>query len=199
VGAIVRELRESPQAVEEEPQRAESPGLRHQVLRRTYRGRGGGGGSVADDEQQRRLEVVKLRIDVLKHITTLSGAATVILLALAERVKGIQANTNLWMAAFLFGSSTLVALVLITQLLHNIDRTETIPRFQGQRGTAIVTTMFVVSASTLLWTGLGVSLGLLVIGGIIVAISVFIGSRIYRYLQRRRDSGVDEGEDPEAG
>jgi hypothetical protein len=31
---------------------------------------------VVEDEQQRRLEeVVKLRLDVLKHITTLSGAA----------------------------------------------------------------------------------------------------------------------------
>ena len=43
MGAIVRELRESPQRVDEEPERAGGPGRLWQRLRSPYRGRGGGG------------------------------------------------------------------------------------------------------------------------------------------------------------
>jgi hypothetical protein len=56
-GAIVRELRESPQPVEEEPERAErNPGLMPQALRRAHRGRGAVGCSVAESRGRCHLQ-----------------------------------------------------------------------------------------------------------------------------------------------
>ena len=40
---------------------------------------------MADDQEQRNFEVLKLRISFLQHITTLSGAAILIVLALIQR------------------------------------------------------------------------------------------------------------------
>jgi len=42
---------------------------------------------VADDQEQRNLEIVKLRLAFLQHITTLSGAATLIILAITPRTQ----------------------------------------------------------------------------------------------------------------
>jgi hypothetical protein len=42
---------------------------------------------MADDHEERSFEVVKLRIAFLQHITTLSGAAILIVLALIQRAE----------------------------------------------------------------------------------------------------------------
>jgi hypothetical protein len=42
---------------------------------------------MADDQEQRTFEVIKLRVAFLQHITTLSGAAILIVLALIERAE----------------------------------------------------------------------------------------------------------------
>jgi hypothetical protein len=42
---------------------------------------------MADDQEERSFEVVKLRIAFLQHITTLSGAAILIVLALIQRAE----------------------------------------------------------------------------------------------------------------
>jgi hypothetical protein len=42
---------------------------------------------MADDQEQKTFEIVKLRIAFLQHITTLSGAAILIILALMQRAK----------------------------------------------------------------------------------------------------------------
>src|SRR5215208_1860440 len=46
--------------------------------------------SVADDQEQRTFEVIKLRIAFLQHITTLSGAAILIILALVARAETVK-------------------------------------------------------------------------------------------------------------
>jgi hypothetical protein len=152
---------------------------------------------VADDEQQRRLEAVKLRIDVLKHVTTLSGAATVVLLALADRVTGTQASRDLGYAAFYFGLSTLSALSLMTILLRNIDRTETIPRRQGQRGTELVIVLFGSGVLALMTVGARFAPPLSVTGMIILVIGLIIGVVIYGYRQRKRKNDSDKTDDEE--
>jgi hypothetical protein len=97
---------------------------------------------VADDEQQRRLEVAKLRLDVLKHITTLSGAAALILLALAQRTEGIRAS-ELWgpqaaTPATSFGLAALLALFNMMRLLRILDSSDPIPRNAVRTGTELV-------------------------------------------------------------
>jgi len=57
------------------------------ALRRTYRGPGGVGCSVADnlvrdDEERHKEELVKLAFEMSKHLTTLSVAATLVVLAI---------------------------------------------------------------------------------------------------------------------
>ena len=42
---------------------------------------------MADDQEERAFEVIKLRISLLQHITTLSDAATLIILAIMQRAQ----------------------------------------------------------------------------------------------------------------
>jgi hypothetical protein len=53
---------------------------------------------MADDQEERSFEVVKLRIAFLQHITTLSGAAILIVLALIQRAEtpkgGVRAGNR---------------------------------------------------------------------------------------------------------
>jgi len=65
-GAILRELRESPQPVEEEPERPESPDLMHRALRRVYGGRGGEGCPV--DREQENFEQAEHMMEMMNRI-----------------------------------------------------------------------------------------------------------------------------------
>jgi hypothetical protein len=167
-------------------QREQSPGPVLQRPRRASSVRGGVGSLVADDEQQQRLEVVKLRIDVLKHVTTLSGAATLILLTLAERAEGDNGR-ELGIAAIYFALSTMGALVGIMLLLRTIDRTET------QRWTEIIIVMFMAGVLALLILPLGTLASTIIFTISSLAYAWFTA----RYGRLKRDSGGDKADDEE--
>ena len=70
---------------------------------------------MALDDDQRQLEIIKLCVDYLKHLTTLSGAATIVVLTLMER-PGTNAQL-LAGPAFFFGVATILCLVGIFYLI----------------------------------------------------------------------------------
>jgi hypothetical protein len=103
---------------------------------------------LALDEDDRQLEAVKLCIEYLKHLTTLSGAGTVVVLTLMER-RGANL-LHLAIPAFFFGVATVVCLLgmyyLIAGVAHNdLDRADT-----GVLFVAGVSGMFVVAIVSLM-------------------------------------------------
>jgi hypothetical protein len=78
--------------------------------------------SNAVDQEERTFEVVKLRIAFLQHITTLSGAAILIVLALAERAETTRQALLLTSTVTFFLAAALIAVngvvFLLMQLMH---------------------------------------------------------------------------------
>ena len=70
---------------------------------------------MALDDDQRQLETVKLCIDYLKHLTTISGVAVVVVLTLLER-PGADMSA-LAVPALLFGLAVILCLVGIVLLI----------------------------------------------------------------------------------
>jgi hypothetical protein len=64
---------------------------------------------MALDDDQRQLETVKLCIDYLKHLTTLSGAGTIVVLTLMDR-PGTNTGALLF-PAFVFGLAIIICVV----------------------------------------------------------------------------------------
>ena len=99
---------------------------------------------MADDQEQRNLEVVKLRIAFLQHMTTLSGAATLIILALLQRIRDPDAVWNLALLSAVLASSTVVSVWGMLLLLYLLGRTDL--RLRGSHGlltTLIAGSLFV--------------------------------------------------------
>ena len=78
--------------------------------------------SNAVDQDERTFEVVKLRIAFLQHITTLSGAAILIIFALIERA---ETTSEAWLLAttvFQFLLAALISVMGIVLLLFSTER-----------------------------------------------------------------------------
>jgi hypothetical protein len=152
---------------------------------------------VANDLDQKRLEIVKLRIDVLKQVTTLSGAATLIVLAISQQVQTLKNVVLLGIAGFYFGTATLVALFHMMWLLRMLDRTDSVRQFRGQLGMEV--------ATGLLWAGVLAIMGVvfrvsmltagivIAAGGVILLLAWLV---LYRYSRPTdaRNDGAEERE-----
>jgi hypothetical protein len=79
---------------------------------------------MADDREQRGFEVVKLRIAFLQHITTLSGAAILIILALVQRAPTPGIALQLAVTGSLFVYAALISVVGIASMLGLGDMAE---------------------------------------------------------------------------
>jgi hypothetical protein len=87
---------------------------------------------LADDQEQRNLEVVKLRIAFLQHITTLSGAAIVIILALIERPE--TTREMLLQQASTLAFFVLAALISVQGVMYLTTHAEPAFRLRGTTG-----------------------------------------------------------------
>src|SRR5215208_6192061 len=76
---------------------------------------------MADDHEERSFEVVKLRIAFLQHITTLSGAAILIVLALIQRAETPKGAYELAIAVPWFVVSTLISMAVILMLIPDTE------------------------------------------------------------------------------
>jgi hypothetical protein len=104
--------------------------------------------ALAFDEDQRQLEIVKLCVDYLKHLTTLSGAATIVVLALLDRP-----DTNaeaLLFPAFAFGLATIISVLGMYYLIAGFAWDLLDKRAAGVPFVAVVSGMFVYALVTLI-------------------------------------------------
>lgn len=76
--------------------------------------------SNAVEKEDRTFEVVKLRIAFLQHITTLSGAAILIVLALNQRANTAGIAKELVTIVPFFVQATLVSLVGVMYLINYV-------------------------------------------------------------------------------
>jgi hypothetical protein len=79
---------------------------------------------VGDDQYQKNLETIKLRIAFLQHLATLSGAATVIVLATIQRTETTLVITQLAFVLGLFGVATLVCVIGAAMLIKYTQKEE---------------------------------------------------------------------------
>jgi hypothetical protein len=64
--------------------------------------------TVADDQYQENLEILKLRMTLLQHLTTLSGAGTVITLTIMQITKDTLVVRHLAISLVPLGVATLI-------------------------------------------------------------------------------------------
>jgi hypothetical protein len=86
---------------------------------------------MADDQEQRTFEVIKLRVAFLQHITTLSGAAILIVLALIERAETAEEAYMLATAAV---SLFLVAVISLYGVFSLTEQTEHVGQARPSAG-----------------------------------------------------------------
>jgi hypothetical protein len=97
---------------------------------------------VADDQEQRTLEVIKLRIAFLQHITTLSGAAILIVLALIQRAETAEVAKGLATALPFFALAALFSLFGVWSLIHRLEVQQHVPASAGKLATINSTSLF---------------------------------------------------------
>jgi hypothetical protein len=155
-----------------------------QVLRRAYRGPGGAGCSGDDDlergdEERHREELVKLSFEMCKHLTTLSAAATLIVLAIYRELT--FGSTLLGVTLSLFGltivvsTGTMVASMSYFTNIGRRDRAAADPLFMWPSAAAIYIFIIGVAAFMLFlldlpgWVLIFVVLALLLLGRSVTA------------------------------
>jgi putative copper export protein len=104
---------------------------------------------MTSDRGQRLLETVKLGFEYLKHLTTLSGAATLIVLAFVDRAGAY--TWGLGLAVFLFALATLSCLAAMTILIGRMrhDALEAGARFSVM-AVAAIAGVFTAGLATLM-------------------------------------------------
>jgi xanthine/uracil permease len=75
--------------------------------------------TVPDNQYQENLEIVKLRIAYLQHLTTLGGAATLIVLAVMQRTETPFVDWELAVDLSFFGFATLVYVLSVARLINH--------------------------------------------------------------------------------
>jgi hypothetical protein len=118
---------------------------------------------VADDQEQRNFELVKLRIAFLQHITTLSGAAILIMLALIERAETAEAAGLLATGAAFYGLAVLVSVVGIMYLINYVKYEDPIQGSPGWFATLAAASAFAAAVLGTAVTIAGVPTRMLVI------------------------------------
>jgi hypothetical protein len=159
---------------------------------------------MADDQEQRNLEVVKLRIAFLQHMTTLSGAATLIILAIMQRTEDPQVVRALAFVLSIFGLAALVSLQGMMYLINAPERTDR--RLRGSAGrlsTWIAGSTFGAGVGTVMLISFRVPLvpALFVIWPVLVAIWLPLGIGFLRDRKKSRSNepGANgEDQDPDA-
>ena len=107
-----------------------------------------------DDQEQRNFEIVKLRIAFLQQLTTLSGAATLIVLALMQRTESTLVVWRLSLDLALFGIATLGCVVGATRLInHTQMRGHDLERSAGRGTTNLAGAVFGGAVVALMFAG----------------------------------------------
>jgi hypothetical protein len=99
---------------------------------------------VADDKEQRRLEVLKMRLDFLKLMATLSGVATVVVLTIMQPTLAPLIVSNLALVTLAFGLTAIVSVFGMLSMMDIFERFGAAPgRFgRGKLPTTLAGTMF---------------------------------------------------------
>jgi hypothetical protein len=154
---------------------------------------------MSDDREQRNLEVIKLRITFLQHMTTLSGAATLIVLAIMQRSDDAQVVSAFALTIFIFGVAAIVSVYGLTFLV-NIPGRHDRP-LQGSEGfwtTLVAGTAFGSGVSTVMIIAFKVPLVpfFIVIVPLIVVVWLPLGIGFLRDRKKSRSNEPGEnGED----
>ena len=97
---------------------------------------------MADDQEQRTFEVIKLRIAFLQHITTLSGAAILIMLALIERAETAEVAKEMAVVVPFFALAVLFSLVGALYLTYELELRPRVRASAGRLATINATSLF---------------------------------------------------------
>jgi len=135
---------------------------------------------MALDDDQRQLETVKLCIDYLKHLTTLCGAATIVVLTLMQLPD--MKTGPLWFPAFLFGLATIICVLGMVYLISGFAW-DILPKRAA--GIAVVVTVAGMFTAALIALIIGAfipndTVRLVVNGGLAIALLLAL-----RYLLRK--------------
>jgi hypothetical protein len=130
---------------------------------------------MTDDTKQRRLEALKMRLDFLKHLTTLSGAATVVVLTLLQLGPSPRIISGLAIVVLMFA---LVFLVSTVGMLVMIDMFETkgaeSPHFStGRRTSAMAGALFGAGVFALINVAFGLPLARTLVLTIVVMVVLY--------------------------
>jgi hypothetical protein len=155
------------------------------------------GRTTPDDQAQRNLEVVKLRITFLQHMTTLSGAATLIILAIMQRARDPFVVSNLaTVTVHSYAFTAFFSVVAMVLLINALERTDLPLRRDTGRFTTQVASasfgvgmVFVVIISTRVYV-VSFIITAVVMAAILVALFFLIGER--------SDKPGEDGEDQDA-
>ena len=155
---------------------------------------------MADDREQRGFEVVKLRIAYLQHITTLSGAAILIILALIQRAPTADIAVKLAVDASTFVYAVLISVFSIGTLLGldhlaDVDHSQKSP---GRRATFFASGAFGTGVAIALFTMAGLPLWTPLVIMVVLPVPfivVFVAWSLLIGKLKRRDPDPDDGDE----
>lgn len=146
---------------------------------------------MSDGNDEGTLEVIKLRIDFLKHMTTLSGAATVIVLALIQRIQRLEDAPLMAAPVVLFGLDAMLSLYGMVKLINLMEEDAgNLPPFAGSSMIVWVGTTFAAGVTILIVTVFARALPLTMISVTVLSTVAVVFYVTFRSLfRRRRGSG----------
>jgi hypothetical protein len=168
---------------------------------------------LSDDQEQRKLEVVKLRMAFLQHMTTLSGAAALVILAILQGDAAYRVEASLAVVLVWFGLATVVSVVGMVLLINFIEETRlplqrtTAP---GQRSTAAAALLFLTGVAWVIANGLfrlfpnrGLVffiISVVILLGVLVVVPAyyFFRSRILEFRGLRSNEPGENGENQDS-
>jgi ABC-type sugar transport system permease subunit len=160
---------------------------------------------MADDHEERSFEVVKLRIAFLQHITTLSGAAILIVLALIQRAETPKGAYELAIAVPWFVVSTLISMAVILMLIPDTEFVHHLRASTGSNSTDLAGAAFTTGVAAVAAHAFDVPIRFFqpISSAIVVASLVTLILRRL-YAARKRDApqapdSATEGEDRGTG
>jgi hypothetical protein len=96
-----------------------------------------------DDQEQKKLEVIKLRIAFLQHASTLSGATTLIVVALIQRADRVNLlQTSLAIPTPLFALAAVVSVAYTVKLINHVESADPVDASTGRFAAMIVCGLF---------------------------------------------------------
>jgi hypothetical protein len=129
--------------------------------------------TVAEDRYQENLEIVKLRIAFMQHLTTLSGAATLIVLAILQRTEEDFLAWELGVVLALFGVATLLCVSGAARLINQAQtRGRELENSAGQRMATLGAAVFAAAVVSLMVAGFRIPL----ISASVIMFALVVGS-----------------------